>query len=50
MNKIKQGDECTKSKNLVTENIQKLKELFPQIVKEDKVCFDSLKEILGGGI
>ncbi|MDR2623172.1 MAG: hypothetical protein LBC39_01175 [Methanobrevibacter sp.] len=34
------------SKNLVKENIEKLKELFPEILTEDKIDFQKLKTIL----
>ena len=36
-----------KSMNLQQENIQRLKELFPEIVTEDKVDFDMLRQVLG---
>lgn len=39
-----------KSKDIEFDNISKLKELFPQIVVEDKVDFDTLKNILGESI
>lgn len=35
------------SLDIVSENISKLKELFPEIVTEDKIDFDKLKEVLG---
>jgi adenine-specific DNA-methyltransferase len=35
------------SKDIVTDNIQKLKELFPEVVTEDKIDFEQLKEVLG---
>jgi len=38
------------SKDIVLDNISKLKELFPEIVVEDKIDFDILKEILGENI
>ena len=38
------------SKDIVSDNIYKLKELFPEIVTEDKIDFDILKEILGENI
>jgi adenine-specific DNA-methyltransferase len=34
------------SKNILEENISKLKELFPEILTEDKIDFDKLKSIL----
>ncbi len=36
-----------KSKDIVKDNIEKLKNIFPEIVTEDKIDFDSLKETLG---
>ncbi|MBF0469091.1 MAG: site-specific DNA-methyltransferase, partial [Desulfamplus sp.] len=36
-----------KSKDITAENIQKLKELFPEAFTEGKVDFDALKEVLG---
>lgn len=39
-----------KSKNIELDNISKLKEVFPQIVVEDKVDFDTLKNLLGESI
>ena len=38
------------SKDLVKENIAKLKELFPSIVKEDKIDFEELELLLGEDI
>lgn len=45
--KITKGDDLTQSKDLTAENIAKLKELFPEIVTENKVDFKALQEILG---
>ena len=36
--------------NIVEENIQKLKQLFPEIVTEDKVDFNRLQDVLGNYI
>ena len=36
--------------NIYEENIKKLKELFPQIVSEDKIDFDILKQLLSNTI
>lgn len=44
---VKESQVDGQSKDLVAENIEKLKELFPQIVVEDKVNFDQLKNLLG---
>ena len=38
------------SKDMVQDNISKLKENFPEIVTEDKIDFDKLKLILGNNI
>jgi len=38
------------TKDLVKENIEKLKELFPTIVKEDKIDFEELQLLLGEDI
>ena len=37
------------SLDIVSENIKKLKELFPEVVCEDQINFDMLEEILTGG-
>ena len=47
MEKIKQGDEQSQSKDLVQDNIEKLKALFPEIVTEGKIDFKVLQEVLG---
>ncbi|MDY5613723.1 MAG: site-specific DNA-methyltransferase [Methanobrevibacter boviskoreani] len=39
-----------KSEDIVSDNIEKLKEIFPEIVTEDKIDFDKLKLILGENI
>ena len=36
-----------KSEDIVYDNIQKLKKLFPEIVNEDKIDFEKLEETLG---
>ena len=38
------------SMDLVKENVEKLKELFPSIVKEDKIDFEELELLLGENI
>lgn len=38
------------TKDLVKENVEKLKELFPSIVKEDKIDFEELELLLGEDI
>src|SRR5690606_12590056 len=47
MKRINHNSEESQSLDLVAENIQKLKQLFPQIVEEDAVNFDALKQLLG---
>lgn len=47
MEQIKPGDELTKSKDLIADNIEKLKELFPNAVAEGKIDFTVLKDLLG---
>ena len=47
MNEIKLKGE---SKDMVQDNVSKLKEIFPEIVTEDKIDFDKLKLILGNNI
>ena len=39
-----------KSKDIIQDNISKLKEIFPEIVTEDKIDFNKLKLILGNNI
>ena len=39
-----------KSKDIIQDNVSKLKEIFPEIVTEDKIDFDKLKLILGENI
>ncbi|MCH8568327.1 MAG: site-specific DNA-methyltransferase [Balneolales bacterium] len=43
----KLGPEDGQSKDLISENVEKLKQLFPEIVTDGKVDFDTLKEVLG---
>lgn len=47
LEKITKGDEQTKSLDLVNDNINKLRELFPEIITEGKIDFKVLQEILG---
>jgi adenine-specific DNA-methyltransferase len=39
-----------KSKDILQENINKLKELFPEIQTEDEIDFDKLKKLLSTDI
>ena len=37
------------SLDIQKQNIEKIKEIFPEAVEEGKINFDVLKEFLGGG-
>lgn len=39
-----------KSKDIVSDNISKLKEIFPDVITENKIDFEKLKLILGEDI
>lgn len=45
--KINKGDNLSQSENILENNIEKLKELFPEIVTEGKIDFKVLQEVLG---
>ena len=38
------------SKDIVSDNISKIKEIFPEVITEDKIDFKKLKLILGEDI
>ncbi len=48
--KIKHEDDLTKSLEIVSDNISKLKELFPEVLIEGKIDFKVLQDILGNEI
>ncbi|OBT29311.1 DNA methylase N-4 [Vibrio cyclitrophicus] len=48
--KINARSPLAKSLDIENENINQLKEIFPEVIKEGKVDFDALKSILGGQI
>ena len=50
MEQVKHGDELTQSLDIITENINKLKELFPEVLTEGKIDFKVLQEVLGNEI
>jgi len=50
MKPITAGDPESKSPELVAENIERLRELFPEAFTEGKVNFDVLKQLLGGAV
>ncbi len=50
MQKLTTEDTDTKSPDLVAENIEQLKVLFPEAFTEGKVDFEVLKQLLGGAV
>lgn len=50
IDKIKTGDDLTQSLDIVSDNISKLKELFPEALTEGKIDFKVLQDILGNEI
>ena len=50
MRKLTEHDPETKSPDLVAENIEQLKALFPEAFTEGKVDFEVLKQLLGGAV
>lgn len=50
MQKLTAEDMDTKSPDLVAENIEQLKVLFPEAFTEGKVDFEVLKQLLGGAV
>ncbi len=50
IDKIKTGDDLTQSLDIVSDNISKLKELFPEAITEGKIDFKILQDILGNEI
>jgi adenine-specific DNA-methyltransferase len=50
MEKLTAEDADTKSPDLVAENIEQLKTLFPEAFTEGKVDFEVLKQLLGGAV
>jgi len=45
--KINNGDELTMSKDILQDNITKLKELFPELITENKIDFEAFKQVFG---
>jgi len=50
MKKITAGDPETRSADVVADNIEQLKTLFPEAFTEGKIDFDVLKQLLGGTV
>src|SRR5262245_10325226 len=50
MQKITSADPLAHSADIVTDNIEQLKSLFPEAVTEGRIDFDVLKQLLGGAV
>jgi adenine-specific DNA-methyltransferase len=50
MKKVTDQDPETRSPDLVAENIEQLKKIFPEAFTEGKIDFEVLKELLGGEV
>ena len=50
MRKFTEQDAETKSPDIVAQNIERLKEIFPEAYTEGKIDFEILKQLLGGAI
>ena len=50
MKKITAGDSASRSPDLIAENIEQMKALFPDAFTEGRVDFDVLKQLLGGTV
>ena len=50
MQKLIANDPETRSADVIAENIEHLKALFPEAFIEDKIDFDVLKRLLGGEV
>ena len=50
MKKLAAGDPQTRSADLLAENVERLKALFPEAYAEGKIDFETLKQLLGGEV
>lgn len=50
MRKLTEQDAETRSPDIAAENIERLKEIFPEAFTEGKIDFEVLKQLLGGAI
>jgi adenine-specific DNA-methyltransferase len=50
MKKLAEDDSEMRSADLVAENVEQLKALFPEVVTEGKIDFEVLKQLLGGTV
>ena len=48
MKKLTAEDAETRSPDVVAENVEQLKTIFPEAFTEEKVDFEVLKQLLGG--
>ena len=48
MKKITAGDSASRSPDLIAENLEQMKAMFPEAFTEGRVDFDVLKQLLGG--
>ena len=50
MEKMVYGDPHTRSVDIVADNLERLKALFPEVITEGKVDFEALRQLLGGAV
>ena len=50
MKKITAGDSASRSSDLIAENVEQMKALFPEAFTEGRVDFEVLKQLLGGTV
>ena len=50
MKKLTANDSETRSADILAENIEQLKTLFPEAFTEGKIDFEVLKQLLGGSV
>ena len=50
MKKLAAGDPQTRSADVLAENVERLKALFPEACAEGKIDFETLKQLLGGEV
>ena len=50
MEKIVANDPETRSEDVVAENVERLKTLFPEVFTEGKIDFEVLRQLLGGEV
>ena len=50
MKKITTGDSASRSADMIAENLEQMKALFPEAFTEGRIDFDVLKQLLGGTV